>query len=135
MLINCVAYQDGKKLRDIPTDDISKYIKLPDCFVWVALKEAKAIELEEMQYEFGLHELAVEDARRGHQRPKIEEYDESLFVVLHSVELVGDVVIVGEVGVFVGETYVLSTRKNSQQGFANVNRSNLNKARPLFYTH
>ena len=120
MLINCVAYQDGKKLRDIPVDDISEYIKLPNCFVWVALKDAAPIELEKMQEEFGLHELAVEDARHGHQRPKIEEYGSSLFTVLHTVELVDGELLVGEVAVFVEKNYVLSVRTRSHNGFLDV---------------
>jgi magnesium transporter len=102
MLINCIAYQDGKKLADIPVKDISVYLAKPDCFVWVALKDATSEELEEMRVEFGLHELAVEDARVGHQRPKIEEYGDSLFAVLHLVEDVDKELNVGEVAVFVG---------------------------------
>ena len=86
MLINCVVYREGEKLADIPVDDISDYMGQPDCFVWVALQDATDEELSEMQEEFGLHELAVEDARHGHQRPKIEEYGDSLFVVMHLVE-------------------------------------------------
>ena len=120
MLINCVAYQDGKKLSDISVEDISEYIKLPDCFVWVALNEATPAELAEMQHEFGLHELAVEDARNGHQRPKIEEYGDSLFAVIHPIEMADGVLRVGEVDVFVGDHYVLSTRNHCAQGFANV---------------
>jgi magnesium transporter len=120
MLINCVAYQEGKKLSDIPVEDISEYVKRPDCFVWVALKEAEAAELEQMQHEFGLHELAVEDARVGHQHPKIEEYGDSLFAVMHSVELLDGELRVGEVDIFVGENYVLSTRNRCQQGFLGV---------------
>ena len=120
MLINCVAYQDGKKLRDIPVDDISEYVKLPNCFVWVALKDAAPIELEKMQEEFGLHELAVEDARNGHQRPKIEEYGNSLFTVLHTVELVDGELLVGEVAIFVEKNYVLSVRTRSRNGFLDV---------------
>ena len=120
MLINCVAYQDGKKLRDIPVDDISEYVQLPNCFVWVALKDAAPIELEKMQEEFGLHELAVEDARNGHQRPKIEEYGNSLFTVLHTVELVDGELLVGEVAVFVEKNYVLSVRTRSHYGFLDV---------------
>src|SRR5215470_12703290 len=46
MLVNCVAYQDGRKLADIPKEDISEYVKRPDCFVWVALKDPSAAELE-----------------------------------------------------------------------------------------
>ena len=74
MLVNCVAYQNGRKLADIPVSEIHNYLGQPDTFVWVALKDPDAAELEEMQKQFGLHDLAVEDAHHGHQRPKIEEY-------------------------------------------------------------
>ena len=120
MLINCVAYQEGKKLSDIPVEAISDYLARPDCFVWVALRDATGEELAQMQEEFGLHELAVEDASRGHQRPKIEEYGDSLFVVVQSVELVADKLVVGELDVFVGENYVLSVRRDVAQGFLGV---------------
>ena len=59
----------------------------PDCFVWVALFEPDDDELAQMAEEFGLHELAVEDARKGHQRPKIEEYGSSMFAVLQTVDI------------------------------------------------
>ena len=72
MVINCVAYQNGQKLGDINVEAISDYVTRPDCFVWVALFEPDDAELEKMAEEFGLHELAVEDARKGQQRPKIE---------------------------------------------------------------
>ena len=123
MLINCVAYENGAKLADIPVTDISDHISRPGCFVWVALVDATPEELNEMQEEFGLHELAVEDARHGHQRPKIEEYGDSLFVVLHLLEAAPDSAVginVGEVNVFVGRNYVLSVRNRSQQGFLGV---------------
>jgi magnesium transporter len=120
MLINCVVYQEGKKLRDLPVEDISECVKSVDCFVWVALKDASSAELEQMRVEFGLHELAVEDARVGHQRPKIEEYGDSLFTVMHLVELLDGDLHVGEVDVFVGENYVLSNRSRCQQDFLGV---------------
>jgi len=120
MLISCVAYEDGKKLADIVKEDVSKYVSRPECFVWVALYEPTADELAEMQREFGLHELAVEDAQHGHQRPKIEEYGDSLFAVLHTVEIVDDELQIGEVDVFVGRNYVLSVRSRTKQGFKNV---------------
>ncbi|NHZ37182.1 magnesium/cobalt transporter CorA [Massilia rubra] len=120
MLINCVAYQEGKKLSDISVEAISDYIQKPDCFVWVALKDAQPDELAIMQHEFGLHELAVEDALRGHQRPKIEEYGDSLFVVVQTVETDGDELSVGQVAMFVGENYVLSVRNNVMRGFLGV---------------
>jgi magnesium transporter len=120
MLINCVVYQNGKKLADIPVTEISEYISRPDAFVWVALQDATPAELEEMQHEFGLHELAVEDARHGHQRPKIEEYGDSLFSVLHlvepSLENPKDLN-VGEVNIFTGNNYVLSELLRNGSGF------------------
>lgn len=120
MLINCVVYQEGKKLSDIPVEDISEYVKFPDCFVWVALKDAEPAELAKMQEEFSLHELAVEDARLGHQRPKIEEYGDSLFAVMHTLTLKDGDLRIGEVDVFVGTNYVLSTRNRCDQGFLGV---------------
>jgi magnesium transporter len=121
MLINCVAYQDGKKLADIPVEGISNYVGRPDCFVWVALRDATDAELATMQHEFELHDLAVEDARHGHQRPKVEEYGDTLFVVMHSVELDAvDTVQVGEVNIFVGRNFVLSVRNRSQHSLMGV---------------
>jgi magnesium transporter len=121
MLINCVAYQDGQKLADIDKRQISDYLKRPGCFVWVALADPTQEELAEMQEEFDLHELAVEDARHGHQRPKIEEYGDSLFVVLHTVEFTPtDEIKIGEVDIFVGRNYVLSVRSRTERGFKEV---------------
>ncbi len=120
MLINCVAYQAGRKLTDIDKHQISDYVARPDCFVWVALKDPTEAELAEMQEEFGLHELAVEDARHGHQRPKIEEYGDSLFVVLSTVEVAGDELHTGEMNVFVGKNYILTVRQHTERGFQDV---------------
>jgi magnesium transporter len=116
-----VAYQDGQKLDDIPVEEISDYMERPETFVWVALRDAEPEELKTMQHEFGLHELAVEDASRGHQRPKIEEYGDSLFVVVKTIECRDGDVAVGEVDIFVGQNYILSSRDaESQQGFLGV---------------
>jgi magnesium transporter len=124
MLINCAAYQNGRKLADIPVADISEYVQRPDCFVWVALAEATPTELDEMAVEFDLHPLAVEDARNGHQRPKIEEYEDSLFVVLQTLEPDPEdpvnELLVGEVAVFAGANYILSVRNRTQKGFTDV---------------
>src|SRR5258706_2629575 len=120
MLVNCVAYQDGKKLGDIPPEDISDYVCRTDCFVWVALKDPERAELDDLQQEFGLHELAVEDARHGHQRPKIEEYGDSLFSVLHTVDITTPEATLGDVHIFVGPNYVLSVRNRTEKGFQSV---------------
>ncbi len=120
MLVNCVAYQDGRRLADLDLHEIHSYLQRPGCFVWVALKDPTDAELEEMREQFGLHPLAVEDARHGHQRPKIEEYGDSLFVVLHVVEAAAEELRVGEMAIFVGLNYVLSVRQHSERGFADV---------------
>ncbi|MBA4176178.1 MAG: magnesium transporter [Leptothrix sp. (in: Bacteria)] len=121
MLINCVAYQQGTKLAEIPVAQIGEHLQRPGCFVWVALKDASDAELHEMQAQFGLHDLAVEDARHGHQRPKIEEYGVTVFAVMHMVEYTPtDDLLVGEVAVFVGPNFVLSVRSRSTQNFLGV---------------
>lgn len=124
MLISCAAYQNGLKLAEIPKEEISEYVVRPDCFVWVALFEPTSEEMDEMAREFDLHELAVEDARHGHQRPKIEEYGDSLFAVLHTVEPQtsedADGLSVGEISVFVGANYILTVRHRTKVGFAAV---------------
>ena len=120
MLINCSVYEDGKKLTDIPKEEIHLHLDKPNRFVWVALKDPTPEELEEMRVEFGLHELAVEDARHGNQRPKIEEYGDSIFVVMQLIEFVDGELVQGEVDVFVGHNYVLSVRSRSSQSFLGV---------------
>ncbi|MCA0452089.1 MAG: magnesium transporter, partial [Proteobacteria bacterium] len=117
MLLNCVAYQEGKKLSDIPVERISEVLHTPGTFVWVAMRDPDQAEMEAMRREFGLHELAVEDALRGHQRPKIEEYGDSLFAIIQLVDIDGGELSVGEVAVFVGPNYVLSVRSRAKQTF------------------
>jgi magnesium transporter len=120
MLVNCVVYQDGKKLADIKQSEIHEYLLKPGCFVWVALRDASDAELEEVSKQFDLHELSVEDVRHGHQRPKIEEYGSEIFTVLHVVEPQGEELKVGEVDIFTGPNYVLSVRNRTEQGFLGV---------------
>ncbi|MGH8203758.1 MAG: magnesium/cobalt transporter CorA [Steroidobacteraceae bacterium] len=120
MLINCVAYQDGKRLAEIQPEDIHRYLAMPGCFVWVALLERDPAALEQMREEFGLHPLAVEDARNGHQRPKVEDYGDSLFVVLHLLEPDDGSLRVGEVNVFAGPNYILTIRSHAEKGFQAV---------------
>ena len=120
MLVNCVAYEAGRKVADIQTSEISEYLKRPGLFVWVAMKDPSDDELHAMAEEFGLHPLAVEDARHGHQRPKIEEYGEMLFTVLQIPEWRDGELHVAEVSIFVGPNYVLSVRRGAEQGFVAV---------------
>jgi magnesium transporter len=122
MLVNCVVYHRGQKLADIALTDVRAHLERRDCFVWVALKDPEPSELEALQQEFNLHELAIEDAHKGHQRPKIEEYGSSLFVVMHLIEPVGPDLVTGEVAIFVGPQYIVSVRRDAQLGFAEVRR-------------
>lgn len=120
MLINCVAYEEGRKLADIDPDEIAQYLARPHCFVWVALRDATDAELTQMQAEFSLHDLAVEDARHGHQRPKLEEFGDTLFMVMKLLEPEQGDWRIGEVAVFVGRNFVLSVRNGSNQHFLGV---------------
>ncbi len=122
MLVNCVAYQGGVRVADIPLSEISGYVRRPDCFVWVAVRDPATEEMDALQHEFDLHELAVEDASRGHQRPKIEEYGKSIFVVVPILDISGSELQTGELAIFAGDNYVLSVRHHSEHGFADVRR-------------
>jgi magnesium transporter len=120
MLVNAAAYQDGKKIADITIGDIADYLHRPDCFVWVALHDPAESQLVELQGVFGLHPLAVEDAGKGHERPKIEEYGGALFAILQIIEPTATEYNTGELAVFVGRNYVLSIRSRANKGFQEV---------------
>lgn len=122
MIVNCVAYDRGQKLSDIPLTEVRSHLANKDCFVWVALKDPEPRELALLQEEFALHELAIEDAQKGHQRPKIDEYGSSLFIVMHLIEPAGNELQTGEVSIFVGPQYIVSVRRDAQLGFADVRR-------------
>ncbi|MBC8026079.1 MAG: magnesium/cobalt transporter CorA [Steroidobacteraceae bacterium] len=120
MLINSVVYKDGYKLADIGIGEVQKYVSQPGHLVWVALRETDGEMLETLQQQLGLHPLAVEDARNGHQRPKIEDYGDSLFAVMHVIEPGGAELRVGEVAVFAGHNYVVTVRSHVERGFQEV---------------
>jgi len=120
MLVSCAAYLDGRKVADLDIERIPDYLQTPNCFVWVALCDPAAAELTQLQRVFALHPLAVEDAQAGHERPKIEEYGDSLFAVLHLVEPAEGEFHVGELAIFAGSNYVLSVRNNARKGFQEV---------------
>ena len=120
MLINSTLYENGLPVGPLEVQDISENLDHPGRFVWLALRDPTDEELALMQEEFSLHPLAVEDARHGHQRPKLEEYGDTLFSVIHLLELDGDDIRVGEIDIFVHPAFVLSVRSKSNQSFANV---------------
>ncbi|MGE0558179.1 MAG: magnesium/cobalt transporter CorA [Burkholderiales bacterium] len=120
MLVNSVAYRDGKKIADVAQEEIHTWLARNDSIVWVAVRDPEAHELDRLEQQFDLHPLAIEDARHGHQRPKFEEYGDSLFFVLHMIEPDGDDLRVGEVDIFVARNYVLSVRSRSERNFQDV---------------
>lgn len=119
-VVNCTAYRNGLKLGDIHIEEISDVLLEDDTFVWVGLLEPDDALLLKMKEEFNLHELAIEDARNAHQRPKLEEYGETLFMVLHTVHLVADAIEIGETHIFIGPRFVLTVRHGSSAGYTAV---------------
>ncbi len=120
MLINSIVYENGQRFAQLAPEEISDYLNRPGSFIWVALKDATEDELARMQEEFGLHRLAVEDASHGHQRPKLEEYGDTLFCVIHLLEPAGDEIRVGEIDIFVHASFALSIRSGSTVDFLGV---------------
>jgi magnesium transporter len=117
----CAAYLHGKKLADIPIAEISDYLEQrQDVFIWVGLHETHLHLLNELQEEFGLHPLAIEDARAAHQRPKLEEYGETLFVVLRTANICDNLLFFGETHLFLGERFLVSVRRGHSQSYQKV---------------
>lgn len=116
-LVNCSAYTNGRKLRDLTVEEISDVLQDRETFVWVGLHDPDQALLRKMQEEFRLHELAIEDANNAHQRPKVEEYGDSLFVVLHTAHLEDGRIIVGETHIFVGHQFVVTVRHGSSSSY------------------
>ena len=120
-IVNCAAYSVGHKTVDIGLDKIHEVLKDPGQFVWIGLHEPSEEILERVQNEFGLHDLAVEDAHRAHQRPKIELYGDSLFIVLRTVQMIKDCNIqFGETHFFVGTNFIVVVRYGSSVAYTDV---------------
>lgn len=117
--MNCAVYERDARRRDIPLDAISAELAVDNgSFIWVGLYEPDEGTLSKVQREFGLHDLAVEDAHKAHQRPKLEAYGDSLFVVLHTVQSVNNAVRVGETHMFVGPRHVITVRHGASASYA-----------------
>lgn len=120
MVRSCIAYRLGQRVGDIPIEDISEVVKQENTFIWVSLHEPDAALLRKMQEEFGLHELAIEDARSAHQRPKLEQYGNSLFIVLKTAMLTDDHVALGETHMFVGPHFLVTVRHGPSISYSKV---------------
>ena len=119
-VIDCAAYADGHRVADVSVADISGVLREGDRFVWIGVREPDAELLRQLQEEFGLHDLAVEDALRAHQRPKVEEYGDTLFAVLRTIALEDGKPEFGETHVFVGPRFVLTIRHGASASYAAV---------------
>ncbi|MEW2511618.1 magnesium/cobalt transporter CorA [Streptomyces sp. NPDC046870] len=113
MIVDCAIYRHGHRTEG-PEDlsDALAEARAAGGFVWIGLHEPSEREFDLVTQEFGLHPLAVEDALKAHQRPKLEVYDDSLFMVLKPVvyEPESDAVSAGEVMVFIGDCFVVTVR-------------------------
>ncbi|MEK7838040.1 MAG: magnesium/cobalt transporter CorA [candidate division NC10 bacterium] len=120
--MSCAAYADGRRVAEVAIPDISEVLAQPDRFVWIGLHEPDEALLREVQQEFGLHDLAVEDAHRAHQRPKLERYGDSLFVALRTAQMDPATrrADFGETHIFVGPRYVVSVRHGASVSYAEV---------------
>ncbi len=120
MIMKCVAYTAGRRVAEIRLEDISELLKRPDTFVWLGLREPDPATLHKIQEEFSLHELAVEDTRSAHQRPKLEEYGDTLFLVFRTAEYLDGCVQIGESHAFVGPNFLVTVRHGNSPGYSRV---------------
>ena len=114
-VIDCASYGAGVRLATLGIEDIPAALADPSIFVWLGLYEPDEALLDEVQAAFSLHDLAVEDAHRAHQRPKLDRYGDALFIVLRTAQFAGgpEQLEFGETHIFVGPRYVVTVRHGS----------------------
>jgi magnesium transporter len=125
MIVDCAIYEDGRRKEgDLDLHDASSASRHCEdgSFVWIGLRNPTSDEFDAVAREFYLHELAVEDAIKAHQRPKIEEYDGTLFVVLKTAKYHDDseTVEVGEINLFAGPGFIISVRHGDPSPLGSV---------------
>ncbi len=116
-IVMCALYAHGRRVRELALDEINDALHEPGAFVWLGLYEPDEDVLKQVQAQFGLHDLAVEDARNAHQRPKVEAYGESLFLVLRTARWEEGETHYGETHVFLGDNYLVSVRHGASQTY------------------
>jgi magnesium transporter len=120
-IINCAAYSKGNRVGDIDLNLVHEALKEANQFVWIGLHEPSESILRQVQQEFGLHDLAVEDAHMPHQRSKIELYGNSLFLVLRTAQVNQERhTDFGETHFFVGPNFIVTVRHGSSVSYADV---------------
>lgn len=120
MIVDCAEYCQGKRVSKVEIAHINEVLKKPNHFIWIGLQEPDQDMLKTIQKEFGLHDLAIEDALRAHQRPKIEAYADTLFVVLRTVQMKDGHVDLGETHFFVGHNFIVTVRHGSSIAYVDV---------------
>jgi magnesium transporter len=113
MIVNCAAYENGaRRAGDLSLEEAGGAARGDGAFVWLGVLEPSAEEFEAIATEFGLHELAVEDSVKAHQRPKVELYDDTLFVVVKTAHYVDseEVIEIGELMLFVNPRFIVTVR-------------------------
>ena len=121
-LINCAAYGQGRRVADIALEEAGRISRQEGSFVWIGLYEPSEELLKRVQQQFDLHDLAVEDAHLAHQRPKLEIYGDSLFLVLHTAQLKQGRAAFGETHIFVGQGYIVTVRHGASLSYQTVRR-------------
>jgi magnesium transporter len=120
-VINCAAYSRGRRVANVQLNEISTVLQQQDHFVWIGLHEPGEEVLSQVQQQFSLHDLAVEDAHNAHQRPKIESYGETLFIVLRTAQMNEKHHIdFGETHFFVGANFLVTVRHGSSISYSEV---------------
>jgi magnesium transporter len=120
MIVNCIAYRQGRRVGPVTLEDISVVLGEPETFLWLGLYEPDVALLRKVQEEFGLHELAIEDALHAHQRPKLETYGDSVFIVVDTAELVDTDVVFGETHIFAGHNFIITVRHGPSVSYTPV---------------
>jgi magnesium transporter len=111
VIVDLALYADGRRLPDVALDEAFEACRMDNTLVWIGLHDPTDDEFDSVRREFNLHELAVEDAMKGHQRPKLEVYDETLFIVLKTARYFEpDTLEFGEILIFVGDNFVVTVR-------------------------
>ncbi|MGI8583378.1 MAG: magnesium/cobalt transporter CorA [Chitinophagaceae bacterium] len=120
-IINCAAYSQGRRVADVELNEVHDVLKANNQFVWIGLHEPSEEVLSKVQREFGLHDLAVEDAHSAHQRPKVELYGDSVFIVLRTAHINKERhTEFGETHFFVGPNFIVTVRHGSGVSYAEV---------------
>ena len=119
-VVNCSAYMEGCKVSDIEIKDIRDVLKRPNQFVWIEPHEPSTETLAKFQQELGLHELAIEDAHRAHQRPKLEAYGDTIFIVLRTARMNDQRIELGETHFFLGSNFLVTVRHGSSKTYTQV---------------